>query len=164
MKRVVCILAVFAAVSLAATCPVFAAEKQNGGCVPGLASCCLIGVPSGQLENSGISVPGRSWARILIIPMITDGIAAYRGETAQEYLGVESLSATQASGKGGLGAGLKSACCWTGLPAGHMMNSGYEIPVRTWLEMVPYVGSVASLYNGYQAYNGETMQEYCEIK
>ena len=64
------------------------AEEGKGGIGPGLASCCLIGVPGGQLQNAGITVPGRSWARILVIPAIIDGVNAMKGETAEEYLDV----------------------------------------------------------------------------
>lgn len=164
MKKVLCIMAVIAAISLAAICPAFAAEKQEGGVVPGLASCCLIGIPSGQLVNSDVAVPGRSWARILVIPAIMDGIAAFKGETAEEYLSIKALPAKDTQGKGGVGAALQSACCWTGVPAGHMMNSGLEVPARAWLQLVPYVSTFTSIYNGYEAFNGETLQEFCEIK
>lgn len=141
------------------------AAERKGGIVPGLASCCLIGIPGGQIQNSGGQVPSRSWARILIIPAIIDGVKAYEGETAEQYMGVSTLP-TATAGKGGFGPAVMSACCWTGIPAGHMMNSGMEVPTRTWLKLVPYVGVAVSLYDGYKAYQGETISGYAysEIK
>lgn len=155
---VISIIAMFAMLSS----PLIA-EDNKGGIVPGIASCCLIGMPGGQLQNSGVNIPSRSWARILIIPAIIDGVKAYNGETAEEYLKVSSLPTTSI-GKGGVGNAFLSACCWAGLPAGHLMNSGQNIPARAWLRIVPYVGGIVALYDGYKAYGGETMSGYAEIK
>lgn len=160
-------LGAIALLAVALACPSSAADQdKGGGIVPGLASCCLpIGIPGGQVMNSGLAIPGRSWARILIIPILIDGVKAFTGETAEEYLGVDSIpSDTAEEGKGGLGPGIISACCWAGVPTGQMMNSNMTVPTRSWLKLVPYVNSVVTIYDGFKAFQGETLQQYCEIK
>jgi len=157
-----CVFAVCVVVACALTGSAVCAEDGKGGCVPGLASCCFMGVPGGQIQNSGVKIPGRSWARILVIPAIIDGFKAYKGETAEEYLGIGSLPATT-EGDGGVGKALMS-CCWVGVPAGQLMNSGESVPARAWLKAVPYVGTAVSIYDGYKAFQGETMSEYVGIE
>ena len=142
------------------------AQKKTGGCTAGLAGCCIVGVPAGQVRNSGYTIPGRAWSRLLIVPILYDAYKAYQGETGEEYLGVQDLSVPAGDPKGGVASGLLS-CCVGGvvaLPGGQMYNSTGKVSSRSGLRSIPYVGQIAALYDGYKAYGGETLQEYAEIK
>jgi|ADurb_H2B_02_Slu_FD_contig_31_1769446_length_600_multi_11_in_0_out_0_1 hypothetical protein len=145
-----------------------AAEEKKGGCMPGLASCCLGPVPGGQVMNSGYKIPGRAWIRLCILPIAYDAFKAYQGETAEEYIGVDSIDQPADGGKkGGIAPALVSCCLGpVGVPQGQIMNStgSQSISFRPVLGMIPYVSFLAWAYDGYQAYQGETLQEYSEIK
>ncbi len=68
--------------------------EEQGGFEAGIKACCLEGVPAGQLKNSGISVPTRSWLRLLpyvnTLVWAYDGVKAYQGETIEEYAGQDA--------------------------------------------------------------------------
>jgi len=142
-------------------------DEKKGGCAPAALNCCLpaLAVPVGQVMNSGYSVPSRSYMKLIpvanIVFGIMDAVKAYKGETMAEYLGVEDTSkpATEEK-KGGCGPAAMS-CCLPGLgvPPGQMYNSTGKIPTSAWLNYL-----IGSIYSGYTAYTGQTLQEFCEIK
>ena len=137
-----------------------AGETKKGGCTAGILGCC-VGVPMGQVTNSGYPGNyGRALIRFLLVGGLLDGVKAYQGETAEEYLGVTDMSKpTGPEKKGGIGAGIQS-CCLIGVPGGQLRNSGMEIPSRAWLRLIPYVNGLVWLYDGYKGFSGETFQEY----
>lgn len=132
-----------------------AEEGKKGGCLPALASCLVPGVPLGQYENSGNEIPlGR--AMLGWIPLY-NSYMSYKGETVEEFLGVDTL-ATGGEAEGGCSAAWKSCCLW--MPSGDLLNSGEKIPTRSWLGLIPYVGFAVHAYNVYKAYDGETAEGF----
>lgn len=69
------------------------ADTAKGGVAAGLKSCCLIGIPAGQMRNSGIPVPARAWLRgvpyVCGLVELYDGYKSYGGETLAEYCGTD---------------------------------------------------------------------------
>lgn len=134
---------------------------ERGGCMAGVLGC-LTATPFGQWENAGYKPDvGRAVARVLVVGMVYDAFRAYKGETAEEYLRTDILAATPPAKAGGIGAGIK-ACCLPGVPGGQLRNSGIDVPARAWLRIVPYLGQLVWVYDGYQAYRGETIEQYLE--
>lgn len=170
-KRLTCLASlvfatslVFAAAPISKTTtstPATATTEQaetKGGCMPGLASCCLAPVPAGQIMNSGYDVPNRAWLRILIIPAVYDGVLAYQGETLQEY-GLHKSTSKPPQDRAI--PALTSCCLYpVGLPQGQIMNSGKNITARSMFKSIPYVGQVVGLYDGLTAYQGEDLAAY----
>lgn len=136
-------------------------DGDRGGWMAGVLGCC-VSTPFGQWENAGHKPDvGRSVLRFFLVGAIYDGYKAYQGETAEEYLRTDTLTATPPRKAGGVGAGVK-ACFLPGVPGGQLRNSGIDVPARAWLRMIPYLGQVVWVYDGYQAYRGETIQEYLD--
>lgn len=67
------------------------------------------------------------------------------------------LSVAFAADKGGLAPCL-ATCCF-GPRAGLEMNEGRKIRIVEWITLVPYAGSIARLYIGFEAMQGKTMSE-----
>ena len=138
-------------------------DTEKGGCMAAFAGC-IADIPMGQFDNSGVKVNwGRSILRFLVVGRVYDSYKAYTGETAEEYVGVPSIEqGTETPADGGIGSGLKS-CLFAGVPGGQLMNSGYDVPARAWLRVIPYLGWAVQIYDGAKAYGGETLNEYVEF-
>jgi hypothetical protein len=138
-------------------------SPEKGGCMSAFAGC-IADVPMGQFDNSGVKANwGRSILRFLVVGRVYDSYKAYTGETAEEYVGVASLEkGTETPSEGGIAPGFKS-CLFAGVPGGQLMNSGYEVPTRSWLRVIPYLGWAVQIYDGAKAYSGETLNEYVQF-
>ena len=71
------------------------------------------------------------------------------------FLIIALLIPSMAFAKGGLGPCL-ATCCF-GPRTGLEMNEGSAIRLTEWLRLVPMIGYVVPLYNGYEGYTGKTM-------
>jgi hypothetical protein len=158
-------LALLALVLLTASCALAAPAESKGGLVQGCASCLFV-VPTGQVMNSGYTIPARGWMRLLVIPAIFDALKAYDGETAEEYLNLTgSITKNPGKGTGGIAPACLSCCIpMAGVPLGQVMNStgNTNLPIRPLVRLV--TGNIGGLLDGVMAYDGETLQSYSEIK
>ncbi|MFO7945603.1 MAG: hypothetical protein R6V19_02135 [Armatimonadota bacterium] len=113
--------------------PAAESAENKGGCWTGCLSTGCIGIPAGQVQNSGYNVPVSRVALRVVTLGLYDGYQGYKGETAEEYVGDEcddigtALEGADAGGPiPGAWSCLAAGCA--GIPGGHLKNSGYTAP------------------------------------
>jgi hypothetical protein len=165
MKKIMLLAALLGMIVNAAYAEEVSKKADRGGCTPCLLTCCLpLGVPAGQTRNTGFNVPLRSWGT-LITPLALilhpyNAFMAYSGETAEEYLGVKDVSKPEGHDSGCISC-LYSCCIPVGTPAGQLYNSGYSPGIR---QILVLVIPIIELYDIFQAFNGENLDEYAGIR